>query len=117
MPLDPGLHDGTERGSGTCTDQDDTRSAHQLARDQFGYHNLSQEDRDDLNNYHATVEDYGITLRSEVFRCITLADAIADAAHYLDARIVFPTLPKSVFPYWKIELRKYPPYQIHYDQH
>jgi hypothetical protein len=68
---------------------------------EFGYQNLTVGDHDELIAYQATAEDYGVPLHTEMFQYMTLPDAIADAAEYFGAQVVFATLPKSALPYWR----------------
>jgi hypothetical protein len=74
---------------------------------EFGNMNFTEQDRADMRDYEATVEDYGIRCSAHVFQFVTLAEAISEAADYVDAQIVFATLPKSIIPFWQqFQLRR-----------
>src|SRR5262245_49339568 len=60
---------------------------------EFGYQNLTMREHDELAAYQTTAEDYGVLLNKELFQYMTLPDAIADAAEYCGAQVVFATLP------------------------
>jgi hypothetical protein len=68
---------------------------------EFGNMNLSDRDRAEIRDYEATVQDYGLPYAAEVFQFITLPEAIVEAADYVEAYIVFASLPKSIIPYWR----------------
>jgi hypothetical protein len=72
-----------------------------------GLMGLSELDRAAMKNYEATVEDYGVNFSSHVFQYFSLPEAVVEAAEYLDADIVFATLPKSLVPQWhEFQMRK-----------
>jgi hypothetical protein len=54
-----------------------------------------------LRDYQATAEDYGVNLCFETMQCVSLADALVDAADQLDAEMVFATLPENNLTYWR----------------
>jgi hypothetical protein len=66
----------------------------------FGNWNLTEQDRKDIESCQINAEDYGVTCAGLVFQYFKLPEAIVDAAEYLDADIVFATLPKSLIPFW-----------------
>ncbi|MEP7289283.1 MAG: hypothetical protein ABI947_26320 [Chloroflexota bacterium] len=67
---------------------------------EFGYQNFTQQDHLELRDYLATAEDYAVEVSTHVFQYATLYDAIADAANYVKASIVFANIPDSRIPYW-----------------
>ena len=67
----------------------------------MGSWNFTAQDHADMKDYQATAEDYGVEVAGEIFQYLTLPEAIADAADYVDAQFVFATLPGSVVPYWR----------------
>ncbi len=68
---------------------------------EFGGMNFTDRERAELRDYEATIEDCGVAFSSVVFQYATLADAIVQAAEYVEASVVFATLPKSIIPYWR----------------
>ncbi len=72
----------------------------------MGYLNLSEQDEQEIADYAATLEDYGVEYDFYPFQYATLADALVQAADYLHARVVFATLPASRIPFWRS-------YQLH----
>ena len=67
---------------------------------EFGNLNLTNVDRIELEDCAATVEDYGVEYSTLVFQYATLPDALLDAADYVQANVVFATLPCGLFPWW-----------------
>jgi len=68
---------------------------------QFGYTAPTPQELDDIDEYKATAEDYGITLTIQPMQCLTPLDAVVDAAGQLNADAVFAYVPKSPIPYWQ----------------
>jgi hypothetical protein len=68
---------------------------------EFGNMNFTSREQSELRDYEATIQDYDVPYSSHVFQYITLAEAIAEAADYVDAQIVFATLPNSIIPFWR----------------
>src|SRR5207248_3083715 len=68
---------------------------------EFGYRNFTEADRRLLKDYAATAEDYGVASSVELYQYAILSDAIADAAEYVNARIIFATLPHYKLPFWR----------------
>jgi hypothetical protein len=68
---------------------------------EFGAMSFTDRDRALMRDYEATIEDYGVPFSSDTFQYATLADAIVQAADYVEADIVFATLPNSIIPYWR----------------
>jgi hypothetical protein len=68
---------------------------------EFGSMDFSERERADLRNCEATVEDYGVPFSSHVFQYVTLVEALSEAADYVEAQIVFATVPNSIIPYWQ----------------
>ncbi len=67
----------------------------------WGSWNFSDQDHADMQEYQATAEDYGVEATGEIFQYLTLPEAIADAADYVDAQFVFATLPDGTMPFWR----------------
>jgi hypothetical protein len=53
-----------------------------------------------LREYAATAEDYGIELTVQSMQCLTLLDAVVQAAEQLNAQLVFAHVADSRIPYW-----------------
>jgi hypothetical protein len=68
---------------------------------QFGYTPPSQQEYTDIDEYHATAEDYGIEMSLQIMQCMTPLDALPAAAEQLNADAVFAYVPQSRFPYWR----------------
>ena len=68
---------------------------------EFGNMNLTPQDRQLMERYSATAEDYGVAVASHYFQYVTLPEAIVQAAGYVKADVVFATLPKSLIPFWR----------------
>lgn len=64
-----------------------------------------------LREYGAIAEDYGVELTVRPMQCLSIWDAVADAADCLDAGVVFAHVPPSRIPYrrklqvWGLERR------------
>jgi hypothetical protein len=67
----------------------------------FGAMDFTELERAELRDYTATVEDYGVPFTVYQFQYFALAEALSDAADYVDAQFVFATLPPSVLPFWR----------------
>jgi hypothetical protein len=67
----------------------------------LGYIHFSEEEQRDVIDYEETVEDYGVEFVTHVFQYMTLANAISQVADHVDARVVFATLPDSIFSVWR----------------
>ena len=67
---------------------------------ELGNLNLTNADRIELEDCAATVEDYGVEYSTLVFQYATLYDALLDAAEYVQANVVFATLPDGRLPWW-----------------
>src|SRR5260221_984343 len=65
---------------------------------EFGNMHLTEQDRRDLGDFQATVEDYGVPYAALTFQYFSLPEALSDAADHFDAHGVFATLPKSRLP-------------------
>jgi hypothetical protein len=68
---------------------------------ELGEENPSWKEYHDQKEYRATAEDYGVQFELQTFQYATLPEAISDAADYIDAQIVFATLPDYPFTYWR----------------
>lgn len=66
---------------------------------ELGYAHFTDGDHKTLLEYRAVAESYGVAVETRVFQYVSLADAIADAADYVDAQVVFAALPHSVIPF------------------
>ncbi len=67
---------------------------------EFGSMNFTDQDRAEIRDYEATVEDYGVPCSFHIFQYATLIEAISEAADHVNARLVFAALPTSIIPYW-----------------
>lgn len=65
----------------------------------FGFKLLTNSELRDLQDYTATAEDYGVEMKLEQIQCISPTTAVADAADYLDAAVVFARLHQSRIPF------------------
>jgi len=73
---------------------------------EWGYMNFSGQDRADFADYQAMIEDYGIECTPLLFQYASLAEAIAQAAEYAGAQVVFARIPESRIPFWtKLQTR------------
>jgi hypothetical protein len=54
-----------------------------------------------LNEYEKTAETYGVELTVVPMQYVSLKEAIVQAAHHLEAKAVFATLPQSSVAYWR----------------
>src|SRR5258708_11551104 len=62
---------------------------------EFGNLHLTEQDRHDLGDFQATVEDYGVPYAALTFQYFSLPEALSDAADHIDAQALFATLPNS----------------------
>ena len=67
---------------------------------EWGYMKFTDQDEADFTDYQATLEDYGVEFAPLLFQYITLAEAMADVAVYVNAQIVFAKIPESIIPFW-----------------
>jgi hypothetical protein len=67
---------------------------------EWGYLNVTEQEQADFADYQATIEDYGVEFTALLFQYDSLAEAIAQAAEYVNAQIVFATIPESAIPFW-----------------
>jgi hypothetical protein len=67
----------------------------------FGYLQLTADDRKDMRDYQTIAEDYGVQSSRHFYQYATLPGAIVDAAAYVNAQAVFATLPSSIVPLWR----------------
>src|SRR5436305_12329422 len=58
---------------------------------EFGSPTLSRQDCEEIRDYEATAEDYGVPLSKQVFQYVFLPEALSDAADYFGVGIVFAT--------------------------
>jgi len=68
---------------------------------EFGDMNLTGQDREEMANYQVIASNYGVAAEAHYFQYVTLAEAVAEAADYVDAQIVFAALPNSLIPFWR----------------
>jgi len=66
----------------------------------LGYMNFTDAMRADFVEYQAVVEDYGIECTPVLFQYDSFADAVAQAAEYVGAKMVFAHIPDSRIPFW-----------------
>ncbi len=57
--------------------------------------------KNDLEDYQATVLDYGLDCRLIRGQYLDFAGGLADVAEQLHAQIVFAKLPKTLIPVWR----------------
>jgi hypothetical protein len=67
---------------------------------EWGYINFTEQERLDLVDYQATIEDYGIAYETVLFQYESLTAAIVQIAEHINAQIVFAQLTESIFPFW-----------------
>ena len=68
---------------------------------ELGYLHLTEHDEQELADYAATLEDYGVDYEVCPFQYATLTDALVQAAEFVGAQTVFATLPASRIPFWQ----------------
>lgn len=68
----------------------------------FGDSVPTPQEYDDIQEYAATAEDYGVEFSFRVMQCANRLEALADAADYLDSEVVFAHIPHSRIPYWPV---------------
>lgn len=61
----------------------------------------TEQEYEDIREYVATAEDYGVVLTLHDMQCLTRLEALADAADELEVDTVFAHIPKSRIPYWQ----------------
>jgi hypothetical protein len=67
---------------------------------EWGYMNFTSQEQADFADYQSTIEDYGVEFTPVTFQYVTLVEAIAQAAAYVDAKIIFVKIPESRMPLW-----------------
>ncbi len=67
----------------------------------WGYLNFSSKDIRNLEDYQATVLDYGLDCELIRYQYTDFTAAVADVADALDAQIVFANVPASIIPAWR----------------
>ncbi len=67
---------------------------------EFGSTPLSAQEYTAAREYAATAQDYGVKLECQSMQCWSEPGAIADAADYVDAQVVFAHIPRSPIPFW-----------------
>jgi hypothetical protein len=66
---------------------------------EFGSTPLSSREYAAWLGYAATAEDYGVELVRQSMQCWSKLDALADAADYVGAQVIFAYIPHSRIPY------------------
>lgn len=67
----------------------------------YGYLDLSEENRQRLASYAETAEDYGLPHSVTLYQYSDLYEGIVDAVELVGAKAVFGRLPHSVIPFWR----------------
>lgn len=78
---------------------------------ELGYANFADSDYAAMREYRAILESYAAEVETFVYQYISLPTAIADAADYVDAQVVFAALPHPLIPFqyrwdvWRLRQR------------
>jgi hypothetical protein len=67
----------------------------------LGDRSANGQEYEDLKQYAATAEDYGVELSVYTMQCYAPLEAVAQAAELVDAQVVFASVPPSHIPYWQ----------------
>ncbi len=67
---------------------------------EFGCNSIGEQDHVDLHEFKETAEDYGVAISVHVFQYATFLEAVADAAAFVDASVVFAKIPASRLGLW-----------------
>jgi hypothetical protein len=67
---------------------------------EFGYMDLSNDDKLHLQACMDTIEDYGLLGSVTLYQHCGLYEAIVDTADLVGASVVFARLPKGAIPFW-----------------
>jgi hypothetical protein len=67
---------------------------------ELGYTWVTDDDHKALSEYRGIAESYGVEVETQLFQYMSLTDALADAADYVDAQVVFAALPHAMIPFW-----------------
>lgn len=65
-----------------------------------GYMNFTPAEQADFSDYQATIEDYGVAFSALTLQYVTLAEALIQAAEYVNAQVVFARIPEYGIPLW-----------------
>lgn len=65
-----------------------------------GYMNFTPAEQADFADYQATIEDYGVAFTALTLQYVTLAEALIQAAEYVNAQVVFARIPEYGIPLW-----------------
>lgn len=68
---------------------------------EWGSMDFSDAAKDDLEDYQATVLDYGLDCRTVQGQYLDFVGGLADAAEQLDAVVIFAKLPPILIPAWR----------------
>ena len=68
---------------------------------EWGNMNFGDAAKDDLEDYQATVLDYGLDCRKVQSQYVDFVGGLADAAEQLDATVVFAKLSPTLIPAWR----------------
>ena len=71
-----------------------------LAGEDMGEINLTFREHETKSNCYHLAKDYGVEFQFTDFQYFSLAEALAEAAAFVDAQAVFATLPPGMFSYW-----------------
>ncbi len=78
---------------------------------EFGSEPLSRQEYAAWLDYASIAADYGVEIVRRSMQCWSVPDAIAEAADYVDAQVVFAYVPQSRLPYvqrlqhWRLKRR------------
>lgn len=67
---------------------------------ELGDAHFTDEDAHTLSEYRAVAESYEVEVVTHTFQYTTMTSALAQAADYVDAQVVFAELPSSILPFW-----------------
>ena len=67
---------------------------------ELGDANFTSQDAQALEEYRAIAESYEVEVETHTYQYTTMTSALAQAANYVDAQVVFAELPPSILPFW-----------------
>lgn len=68
---------------------------------EFGDVPLTNREYDLVHQYASTAEDYGVPFALSSMQCISILDAMADAAEHIDAEVIFANVPEVKVRLWR----------------
>ncbi len=68
---------------------------------EFGTTVPSEQEYRNLRAFATIAEDYGVELSVESMQCLSPLQAVAEAAGYLQAEVVFASVPETRIPIWR----------------